>query len=73
MFFLKSLDLNLWFIFAEIEIRSAFKLNDDQFIETYGFPKPLPEDKNVVLTSFSGQRAKLAWDQLRPMGYCNIR
>ena len=51
----------------------AFKLSDIDFKIKYGFPKPKPEDREVVLTCSSGRRAALAWQDLQPLGYCNIR
>ncbi|MPC16016.1 putative thiosulfate sulfurtransferase, mitochondrial [Portunus trituberculatus] len=55
------------------EIEEAVGLSENAFMERYGFPKPLPEDKNVVLTCRSGRRIRVAWDLLEPYGYCDVR
>ncbi|XP_042216223.1 nuclear pore glycoprotein p62-like isoform X2 [Homarus americanus] len=55
------------------EIYEAVQLDENEFMEKYGFPKPLPEDKNVVLTCRSGRRIRKAGKLLEPLGYCNIR
>ncbi|KAK8733193.1 hypothetical protein OTU49_006520 [Cherax quadricarinatus] len=55
------------------ELEQAIHMSENDFMKKYGFPKPLPEDTNVVLTCRSGRRATVAWKQLEPLGYCNIR
>lgn len=55
------------------ELEEAVQLSENAFMERYGFPKPMPEDDNVVLTCRSGRRVVRAWDLLEPYGYCNVR
>ncbi|XP_071527782.1 rhodanese domain-containing protein CG4456-like [Panulirus ornatus] len=55
------------------EIEEAIKLSEDEFMRKYGFPKPMPEATNVVLTCRSGRRIQVAWKKLEPLGYCNVR
>ncbi|KAK4301841.1 hypothetical protein Pmani_026047 [Petrolisthes manimaculis] len=51
----------------------ALSLSEHQFLHQYNFPKPRPRDSNVVLTCRSGRRVRVAWNQLEPLGYCNVR
>ncbi|CAL4152837.1 unnamed protein product [Meganyctiphanes norvegica] len=55
------------------EVTEAFALDENSFRERYGFPKPAPEDTNIVLTCRSGRRIQNAWKKLEPLGYCNIK
>ncbi|XP_037778077.1 uncharacterized protein LOC119574829 [Penaeus monodon] len=55
------------------EFETAFQLSPEEFTEKYGFPKPTPQDENVVLSCQSGCRIVTAWEAIQPFGYCRVR
>ena len=55
------------------EIPAAFRLNEEEFLEEYGFRKPGTEDRNVVLTCRSGRRILVAQERMETLGYNSLR
>ncbi|XP_076054405.1 rhodanese domain-containing protein CG4456-like [Oratosquilla oratoria] len=51
------------------ELEDALDMPDKEFLRKYSFPKPRPEDPNIVLTCRSGNRVRKANDILLPKGF----
>ncbi|CAG0885020.1 unnamed protein product [Darwinula stevensoni] len=54
------------------ELKEAWRLEDKDFQETYGFARPDPPGQGVIITCRSGRRARVAINYLRPLGYDKI-
>ncbi len=64
----------LSYIFSVPELEDAFKLNGDDFVLKYGFPKPSKDvSRNLVIGCRSGRRAITAFETLNKMGYASLR
>jgi len=55
------------------EIDLGFELSNTEFFQRYGFLKPDPETRNVVLTCRSGRRVLVADRILKSKGYQHLR
>ncbi len=59
--------------FTVTDLEEAFKLNGEDFVFKYGFPKPSKDASNLVIGCRSGRRAMTAVETLNKMGYNSIR
>ena len=55
------------------EVDLGFELENEQFLERYGFLKPDPSSKNIVLTCRSGRRVLVADRILKEKGFQHLR
>ena len=53
------------------EIDQALSMDSEDFLETYGFAKPDPEE-TIVFSCLSGMRAKMAAQSAASMGFQNL-
>lgn len=55
------------------ELREAFLLTEEEFLNKYHFTLPAKDAENVVISCRSGKRAAAAIELLKGMGYTNVK
>ena len=55
------------------QIKSAFKLDKEEFLDQYGFELPKKDSKKIVLSCRTGARAQKAKKRMEGIGYKHVR
>jgi len=54
-------------------LKDALKLDDATFIQRFGVPKPLPQDKNTIFYGYGPIKSKAALELAAKVGYHKAR